>query len=75
MKNFGAYRNDEIPNTVYVWANDRAPGGKFSALRVDDHWKRANLTIGTLEENFRRIEDPKIIGELMGAARGAISSP
>ena len=69
--NSGAYRDDENPATVYVWANARAPGGEFSALRVDGRWKRADLTIGTLEEEFRRITDPGEVEALLRAARTA----
>jgi hypothetical protein len=69
--NSGAYRNDENPATVFVWATADAPGGRFGALRLDGKWKHASLTIGYLEENYREIKDPGEVEALLRAARTA----
>jgi hypothetical protein len=34
-KPYGAYRHDDDPDVVYVWACADAPGGRLSAIRVN----------------------------------------
>jgi hypothetical protein len=64
-----AYRNDDRPSTVYVVV----PGGHFAALRLDGTWKRASLTIGHLEENYRRIDDPDLAMRFYKSAKHTLS--
>jgi hypothetical protein len=72
-ENFGAYRNDDEPTTVYVWAAADAPGGKFSALRLGGTWKPVSFTMGHLEDNYRKIKDHREVVGLLKAARTASS--
>jgi hypothetical protein len=64
-----AYRNDERPSTVYVVV----PGGHFSAIRLDGTWKRAALTIGHLDEHYRRIEDPELAMRFYKSAKHTLA--
>ena len=63
-----AYRSDDDPSTVYVLV----PCGHFAALRLGGKWKRASLTMGHLEDNYRLIEEPGVALNLLKEAREAL---
>jgi hypothetical protein len=66
----GAYRHDDNPEVVFVFARPSAPGAHLSAIRRHGSWKHGIvMTHGELEDNFRAIEDRRMAAALVNAAR------
>jgi hypothetical protein len=72
MSTIGAYRGDDNPGTVFVFARPSAPGGHFAALRVGGVWKPAVRTVGELEEGYTRITDASEVASLLSMARAVL---
>lgn len=73
-EDIGAYREDDDPSIVFVFARSWAPGGGFSALRIGGVWKPASLTFGDVEDRFTRIKAPGEVAALLKAARESLGS-
>jgi hypothetical protein len=73
-KGIGGYYNRNNPSVVFVYAIASAPGGKFSAFRVDGRWKRpsGDVTCGDLEEDFLPILNVRNVEALLAAARRSL---
>jgi hypothetical protein len=73
-KGIGGYYNRDNPSFVFVYAIACAPGGKFSAFRVDGRWKRpsGDVTCGDLEEDFLPILNVRDVEALLAAAKLAL---
>jgi hypothetical protein len=72
MSSTGAYRGDDNPNVVFVFARPDGPGGRFAALRVGGIWREFWLTIGELEDGYTRIKDAAEVASLLAMARAVL---
>jgi hypothetical protein len=74
-KGIGGYYNRDNPSFVFVYAIASAPGGKFSAFRVDGRWKRpsGDVTCGDLADDYLSITDVREVEALLVAARRSLS--
>ena len=68
----GAYRHDDNPEIVFVFAMPWASGGEFSALRLDGVWRHASLTVGDLEDRYRAVNNRRVAARLLSDARVAL---
>lgn len=65
----GAYRHDDNPETIFVFAMAWALGGLFSAIRRDGVWRPASLTCGDIDADWRATEDIRAAAALLKEAR------